>query len=62
MSAWPKTVTCYVHGSKEDMWSDGGKLGLEGEPLMLFRHALGELTVTIAVNQDGTYKILEVKE
>lgn len=62
MSEWPKRAIAYLHGDKETMWEKGEKLGLTGEAIMLFRHALCEVTVEIDVNEDGTYKIVSVKE
>lgn len=58
---WPKTITAYAHGDKDGMWDIGEKLGLTGEALSLFRHALCEIKCTMSVNADGTYKIIEVK-
>lgn len=59
---WPKTVTAYAHSSKESMWDEGEKLGLKGEALSLFKHAIGEVEFKLSVNEDGTYTILEMKE
>lgn len=62
MGKWPKRTKMYVHGDKESAWDAGKKLGLAGEALGRFRHALTEITVTVDVNQDGTYTIIETKE
>lgn len=62
MSEWPKRAIAYIHSDKESMWEKGEKLGLKGEAISLFRHALCEVTVDIDVNQDGTYTIVSVKE
>lgn len=61
MSEWPKRITAHVYGSKETMWQLGEDIGLRGDALDLFRHALCEVQCTISVNADGTYQILEVK-
>lgn len=59
---WPKRIKMYVHGDKESAWAKGEELGLTGEALSLFRHALMEITVEIDVSEDGTYTIISFKE
>lgn len=60
---WPKKATMYLHGDTERAWKIGEKLGLsEGVIKERFKFCLYELTVEIEVNEDGTYKILNVKE
>jgi len=59
---WPKHCTAYVHGSKDIMWERGTELGLTGEALSKFSYALSELTVSLTVDEDGSYTINEIKE
>ena len=60
--SWPKVVTAYLHGDKEQMGELADELGLRGENRNLFRCALHELVVTLSVNENGTYKIVGVSE
>lgn len=62
MTDWPKRTTAFIHSDEESMRDKGKNLGLSGEPLSLFRHALMEVTVEIDVNEDGTYKIVSFEE
>jgi hypothetical protein len=55
---WPKRTAIVVHSDKEAMWTLGEKLGLQGEALMLFRHALAELAIPVMVAEDGTVTML----
>lgn len=59
---WPKEVVMWIHSDKDANWETGERLGLTGEALQLFRHALTEVRVVLNVNQDGTYKIKGVRE
>ena len=59
---FPKKATAYVHSNKESMWELGEKLGLTGEELRYFSHALSEITVNILVNDDGSYEITGIEE
>ena len=54
---WPKTFDVYLHADRESMYEFGMKHGLHSDALRLFRHALTEVTVTLSVNEDGTYKV-----
>lgn len=58
---WPKTITAYAHGDRLGMYNIGADLGLREEAAKLFSYALSEVQVTMSVNADGTYKIIEVK-
>lgn len=62
LSSWPRTRAVYLHSSKETMYEHGSELGLTGEALDKFTFALYELTLELAVNQDGTYKIVRIAE
>lgn len=59
---WPKRITTYIGSDKETMYGEGEDIGLSGEALSLFRHALMEVEVVIDVNEDGTYTIVSLKE
>lgn len=62
MEKWPKEVKAFVHGSKECMRELGEQAGLTGEALNQFSYALGELVVCLSINEDGSYKIVNVEE
>ncbi len=49
---WPKTVTTYVKGSKEDGYDIGEEIGLEGEALKQFTYLHYEVELTIRVQED----------
>jgi hypothetical protein len=55
-----RTVDVYVHGSKEEMWSAGERLGFTGEALQMFRHAAVEVKLTLEVKDDGSARIIAV--
>lgn len=55
---WPKRAAIFVHSDKEALWALGEKLGLQGEALMLFRHAFAELAIPVMVAEDGTVTML----
>ena len=54
------TIKAYVHGSRESMWDEGEKLGLQGEALRLFSFALYEIQLELDVNDDGSTEIVAV--
>jgi hypothetical protein len=43
------TIRAYVHADKGKMWELGEKHGLTGDALLMFRHALTELVITLEV-------------
>lgn len=47
-----KQVKMYVEGSKEYCWEKGEELGLTGEALRMFRHALTEFEVVLEVDME----------
>lgn len=62
MSDFPKRHLVHLHSDRDRMYEIGERIGLSGEALSLFRHALCEITVIIDVNEDGTYKLIHVEE
>lgn len=46
------TVTAYVHSNKESMGDLGEEIGLRGEALQMFLHALNEVTCLIHVDTE----------
>lgn len=60
--SFPKRTTIVVTSDKYDNWTTAEQLGLSEEAQLSFRHALSALEVTLEVNQDGTYKIIEVTD
>lgn len=62
MSNFPKRHLVHLSADRERMYEIGERLGLSGEALSLFRHALCEVVVIIDVNEDGTYKLMHVEE
>lgn len=59
---WPKTVHMYVHGDTEQTWEIGEKLGLAGEALSLFGHALDEYKLTFSVQENGAVDVIAVDD
>ncbi len=60
---FPKRTTIYLHSSKDSMYDRGRELGLTEEIIEeKFRNCLYELAVEIDVFEDGSYKIIGVKE
>lgn len=54
-------TTCYLHSDKETMWELGEKLGLKGEAVMMFRHALCEVKIEMDVDPTtGSATIVKV--
>ncbi len=54
-------VDVYLHGDKDRMWEIGAGLGLEGEALMMFRHACTEVNIRLAVTmKTGTAEMVAV--
>lgn len=45
-------VTLYAHGSKENVWEAGEKLGLTGDALSMFSHAIDEVKLTLTVHKN----------
>lgn len=45
-----KSVTVYVHGSKDNMIEAGIKLGLTGKALDMFKYACSEVKVQLQVD------------
>lgn len=60
--SFPKKITTYLHSDKESNWSLADEMGLKGEAAENFSYALYEVKFILEVYEDGTYKILEVKE
>lgn len=61
-NTFPKRITLYLHGSKEENYHKGIEMGLSEEALKKFRYCLMELSVEIEVKEDGTYKIIKTSE
>ena len=40
----------YLHSDKETMWELGERLGLKGDALSMFRHALTEVEIELIVD------------
>lgn len=59
---WPKRIELPCGLDKSEMWDHAEKLGLTGDAVQRFKYALGDVQATIEVNEDGTYKILSVRE
>lgn len=60
---WPKRVTLFAHGSDEQLWDLGIKLGLaEGDPQGLFNHALDEFKLLMEVKEDGNARLVAVDD
>lgn len=54
-------ATAYVSASKEAMYNLGEKIGLAGNPLEVFRWALGEVEITLDVDpKTGLAEIIAV--
>ncbi len=45
-------VVTYLHGSKEQCWGLGEKIGLSEEALKYFKHALTEFEVVLSVDME----------
>ena len=45
-------ISMYLHGSKDSNWELGEKLGLNGEALSMFSHALSEVQVAAEVDEN----------
>jgi len=56
-------VEVFLSGDKSHLWEKGEEIGLKGDALMLFRHALTEVKFTLEVDKTtGSYEIIEVNE
>jgi len=53
-------ATAYLHSDKETMYELGEKIGLKGEALDFFKHALCEVVIELEVNPDGSAYIVRV--
>ena len=53
-------VDIYLHGSKEEMYAIGEKLGLEGPALENFMYSCYEVKVGLEVETNGFSKIVEI--
>lgn len=61
--SWPKKITTYLHGSKDTAYETAMEIGLSEEAYREeFRGLLYEIEFDILVQEDGTYRILEVRE
>ena len=58
---WPRKTTMYLSSSKDYCAEVGAELGLSEEAMQTFVYALYEVKFEMEVNEDGTYKILNVK-
>ncbi len=60
---WPKTIVVYLHGDKDSNWERGSELGLSEESIKEnFRFCCYEVGIRVLVNQDGSTKILGIKD
>lgn len=59
MSDFPKEVSVYLHGDKDNNCDVGQKLGLTGEALSRFMYTLHEVEVILQVCEDGSSDIIE---
>ena len=60
---FPIKTIVYLHSNKERMIEIGAELGLDDDAIMeKFRGCCYEVKITIEVNEDGTYKILNCEE
>jgi len=57
---WPKRFKASIHSDQFIMLSHGERLGLSGEALGLFKHALCRVEFEIEVQDDGKFRILTV--
>ena len=65
-------LTVYLNSSKEAMSSYVGEEGAENQPhnfidlpdeaMALWRHALNEVEFDLEVSDDGSYRIVEIRE
>lgn len=52
---WPKTVSYFLHGEKENNWSKGEEIGLSEEAIRdVFRGCCYEIELTLQVSENGT--------
>lgn len=58
----PKTTTMYLHSDKESNYDTARDLGLPAKAADNFRYALTELEIDLEVDDDGTYRILEIRD
>jgi len=60
---FPIKTSVYLHSNKEAMYDKGEELGLSKEAISdNFSYCCYEVKVDIEVYEDGTYKILGIKE
>jgi len=57
--SWPKIEKVYLHSNREAMRDLGTRIGLTEAGVMDFKFALYEVAVTLEINEDGSYKVLE---
>lgn len=56
-----KTGLAYIHADKLSMREIGEELGMTGEPLSMFRHALAEVEIFFEVDMEtGLIEIIKV--
>jgi len=56
-----KTTKMYLHGDRDSAFEKGEMLGLEGEALSMFSHALTEVEFDVEVDMGtGEAKIIKV--
>jgi hypothetical protein len=53
-----KRTTVYLHSDKDSMYETGVKIGLTGEALSMFSHALCEVRFEIEVDETGLTTIV----
>jgi len=60
---FPYKTVIYLHSNKDSMWEKGLQIGLSEDAISCnFAYCLCEIGIEIEVNEDGSYKILGIKQ